>query len=239
MSRAPAILAAVALLALTPGFASGAANEGFTGTLGGSAEVPPVSTKASGTATLLIIPGGTQINYTITYKGLSGPLLAANVHVGAAGANGPIMLQFAVGPSPQYGALSLASFRPTSAAPTWAAALNAIRAGNAYVNLRTATHPNGEIRAQLRPMAASASPTTTPLPTATIRPGATPTGAPTSAVAAATGRHSPPGTDTDPTTGREARSEITGVIALLLIGIVGGLVAVRRVRPGRQIPDED
>jgi len=173
MKRVLLVLAAVALIAIVPGAVTGASDEVFTGTFSGAQEVPPVSTSAGGTVYVFINPAATEVKYAVSYTGLSGPLVAAHIHAGSPGVNGQIMLPLTPGPSTMFGSLTQANFQSTSAATTWSAALNLIRTGRAYVNLHTAAHPQGEIRAALRPAAAAATPT--PAPTRTPSPTRTPT----------------------------------------------------------------
>jgi hypothetical protein len=242
----------VAVIAMLPAMVSGAADEGFTGTLSGGAEVPPVSTTAGGTVYVFIDAAQTGLKYVVTYTGLSGALVASHIHVGAPGVNGEIMFPLLVGPSTMLGSLTVADFKSTSGAPTFASALNAIRSGNAYINLHTALHPNGEVRAQLSPTAVS--PTATPIPTAaptpkptvapTAKPTAVPTPKPTAApTATATPKPSaaptavpsdpaPPPSSTGPEFDRNVNAPGPGPLLLLLaIGISVGIAATIKVRP--------
>jgi hypothetical protein len=123
----------------------------FGGTLSGAQEVPSVSGSATGTAQILVDTQNQVVHYLITYSGLSGDLVAAHIHFGDPSISGPIMIPFKVGESPIVGTLTQANFQKTDQAPTWADALNAIRTGHAYVNMHTAAHPSGEVRANLRP----------------------------------------------------------------------------------------
>jgi hypothetical protein len=261
MKRLVALVAAATVLALLPAFVSGATDEVFTGTLSGAAEVPPVATTAGGTVYVFINPAGTEIKYAVSYTGLSGPLLAAHIHVGAPGVSGQIMFPLVAGPSTMFGSLTAANFQSTSSAPTFASALAAIRSGNAYINLHTALHPQGEIRAQLKPQAAPA-PTPTPQPTAkptakptpkptakptaapTAKPTARPTAAPTAkptvkptpagttGATSAAPSHSPPTTATIGEIDRSGSGPNLAIVLLLLtIGIGGGIFATMKVKP--------
>jgi hypothetical protein len=144
-------LAALAVALLAPA-ATAAAPTVLLASLSGSSEVPPVTTAASGEAWLVVSADGTAIDYTVTYSGLSGTLAAAHIHLGAAGTNGGILFPLAAGPSPMVGRLTAADLTPTGGITTFTAALEAIRAGNTYVNLHTAANPAGEIRGQLQPV---------------------------------------------------------------------------------------
>jgi hypothetical protein len=215
------MLAAAVLLALIPGFVSGAGDQVFTGTLAGSAQVPPVTTNGKGTVSVVINSAGTQVSYAVSYSGLSGPLTAAHIHVGAAGTNGPVALPLAIGPSPMFGTLTAANFMTSASAPTFASVLTAIRTGKAYVNLHTALHPDGEIRAQLKSTAAAA----TPKPTTGATPRVTLPDADFDLA---------PGSYTQPMTGRESRTDFYLALAVLMLAVAGGLFATWKVKPGRQ-----
>ncbi|HYN70272.1 MAG TPA: CHRD domain-containing protein [Candidatus Eisenbacteria bacterium] len=128
-----------------------AAAEGtFTATISGDQEVPPVSTSASGSATVTISADDTTVTYKVSYSGLSGDLVASHIHCGPPGVAAGVMLPFAHGPSPFSGTLTQADFKACGDVTTFAGALDAIRAGNTYVNLHTALNPPGEIRGQLK-----------------------------------------------------------------------------------------
>jgi plastocyanin len=155
VKRVCVLLAAVTLVALqllvTVGSAAAAGPEYFTATLSGGAEVPPVVTTATGSATFIIDPSGTSILYDVSYQGLSGPAAAAHIHVGAASVAAGIILPLQVGPSPMVGILTAADLTPSGSVTTFAEALDAIRAGNTYVNIHTAANKPGEIRGQIGP----------------------------------------------------------------------------------------
>jgi hypothetical protein len=125
--------------------------EFFGGKLASGNEVPKVSEKGTGTAQLLVDRTNNVIHYFIDYSGLTGQLVAAHIHFGDPSISGPIMIPFKVTDSPLVGTLTSADFKVTDQAPTWADALAAIRSGHAYVNLHTAAHPSGEVRANLVP----------------------------------------------------------------------------------------
>lgn len=107
--------------------------------LTGASEVPPVSTSATGTGQLTI-----KSDYTVTgsikYSGLTATM--AHIHEAAAGKNGPPII-----PLTQSG-------NDTFVVPPGAKLTNAqyesYMAGNLYVNVHSAAHPGGEIRAQLQ-----------------------------------------------------------------------------------------
>lgn len=108
-------------------------------TLTGTQEVPPVNTSASGVSTIeflndKVVTGGVK---TSNINGT-----AAHIHMGAPGQNGPVIITLLKDGSNAWvvpGNTELSS-----------AQLDALRAGNLYVNVHSAEHPSGEIRAQLK-----------------------------------------------------------------------------------------
>jgi hypothetical protein len=148
MKRLLALLTLLVALFALPGLAL-AAGGTFTAKLSGASEVPAVNTTATGSATVTISADESSITYNVSYSGLSGPVVAGHIHLGAAGANGGVMLPFVVGPSPFSGTLTAADLKATGDVTTFAQAVAAIKAGNTYVNLHTAANQGGEIRGQL------------------------------------------------------------------------------------------
>ena len=149
--------AAMALLIL-PGLASAAGPDAREATLNGASEVPAVTTAATGEGWVIISSDNTTVTYFVEYSGLSGALAAAHIHTGAPGVAGGVILPLAAGPSPMFGTLTSADFKPSGSVTTFAEALAAIRGGTTYFNLHTAANPGGEIRGQI---VAAAAPTPT------------------------------------------------------------------------------
>ncbi|MBI5279608.1 MAG: CHRD domain-containing protein [Burkholderiales bacterium] len=108
--------------------------------LNGAQEVPPNTRTGTGTAEVRYNRDTGDLQYSVTYGGLSGPLTGAHIHgPAAAGANAGVVVPFPNNPSPLTGTAKLT---PTQAGD--------LMAGLYYVNLHTAAHPGGEIRGQLR-----------------------------------------------------------------------------------------
>ncbi len=107
--------------------------------LTGSEEVPPVSTSAMGDANFTVGKDG-SVKGSVTTTGVQGT--AAHIHQGAKGQNGGVIVP-------------LTKNGDTYSAPDGAklseAQLSAFKAGNTYVNVHSAQHKGGEIRAQLQP----------------------------------------------------------------------------------------
>ena len=108
--------------------------------LSGSQEVPPVNTQASGVSTITVI-GDKTVTGNVQTTGITGTV--AHIHMGPSGQNGPVIIPLVKSGDntwsvPGNTVLSSAQF-------------DAYRAGNLYVNVHSAAHPGGEIRAQLKP----------------------------------------------------------------------------------------
>ena len=108
--------------------------------LSGEQEVPPVTTAATGTGSIAVAADG-SVTGLVTTLGLTGT--AAHIHLGAAGANGPVIIP-----------LTKATDNVWSVPPGTklnANQLQAYRAGGLYVNVHTEANKGGEIRTQLKP----------------------------------------------------------------------------------------
>ena len=108
--------------------------------LTGAEETPPVTTSASGTGTISIA-ADKSVRGTIKTAGIDGTV--AHIHVGAPGESGPPIITlsksadgvWSVPPGAKLTDEQYASFK----------------AGKLYVNIHSAEHKPGEIRAQLKP----------------------------------------------------------------------------------------
>jgi hypothetical protein len=131
---------AIATAAIFAG-ASGIANaKEVPLTLAGDQEVPAVTTEAKGSGTLNINDDKT-VSGSVTTKGVKGTM--AHIHQGAAGKNGPVIV-----PLEKKGDDGWAV--PAGAKLT-DAQYKSFKDGDLYVNVHSAAHPGGEIRAQLKP----------------------------------------------------------------------------------------
>jgi hypothetical protein len=108
--------------------------------LSGDQEVPPVTTSASGTSTIAV---GMDKSVTgqVTTTGMN--VVAAHVHQGAMGQNGPVIIPLTKASDNVWSV-------PVGTKLT-EAQYEAFKAGNLYVNVHSAAHKDGEIRAQLKP----------------------------------------------------------------------------------------
>jgi hypothetical protein len=110
-------------------------------TLSGTEEVPPVNTSASGGGTITV-KDDHSVSGSVTTKGLSG--IAAHIHVGARGQNGPVIVPLAKGADGN-------TWSVAGGAKLTDAQYQGYKVGNLYVNVHTAAHKGGEIRGQIKP----------------------------------------------------------------------------------------
>lgn len=142
-SRRMAVAAAVAAMLAAGGIigSRAAAPVHLGGTLSGSQEVPPVASEGTGTLDATFDRDTRRLTYTVTHSGLSGPATAAHFHGPAApGQNAGVVIPFANPASPIKGEATLTEAQAAD-----------LLAGRWYVNVHTAAHPGGEIRAQVTP----------------------------------------------------------------------------------------
>jgi CHRD domain-containing protein len=120
--------------------------------LTGAQEVPAVTTSAGGLSDITVglakcpygASGGTCPTMwgTVRTSGIKGT--AAHIHQGAPGQNGPVIVPLVK--------ISDNVWMPLGGSATLTdAQYAAYWAGNTYVNVHSEAHPNGEIRAQLKP----------------------------------------------------------------------------------------
>lgn len=118
--------------------------------LSGTNEVPARATAASGTAGITI--EGNVVHFSVEVHDIQAVSLA-HIHSGAAGVNGPVRVDFFLGPvtGPMNGILASGSFTASDVrGVSFDEILNQMRAGTAYVNVHSPTFPAGEIRGQVR-----------------------------------------------------------------------------------------
>src|ERR1051325_6847307 len=84
------VLIVLAVLALATTAADGGRK--FTTTLTGAAEVPPADPDGSGTATITLNYGQSQVCWEITVSNIALPATAAHIHVAPVGVAGPVVV---------------------------------------------------------------------------------------------------------------------------------------------------
>jgi hypothetical protein len=109
-------------------------------TLAGSQEVPPVTTSASGTGSIMVSPDG-SVSGSVTTAGVDGTM--AHIHEAPMGQNGPVIVPFTKTADSMWSV-------PAGAKLT-DAQLQSLKSGNLYINVHSAANKGGEIRGQLKP----------------------------------------------------------------------------------------
>ncbi|MFC6226653.1 CHRD domain-containing protein [Paenibacillus allorhizosphaerae] len=128
----------------------------FKARLAGRNEVPPVRTIASGNAILQLNDNGTQLIFRLVVRNIQ-KVTQAHIHLGRIGQNGPVVA-FLFGPSKfgisvRRGVVKGVLTRRDLVGPLQGKSLQDLirefERGNAYVNVHTVQHPNGEMRGQV------------------------------------------------------------------------------------------
>src|SRR5262249_11732655 len=110
----------------------------FTASLSGAAEVPPINTAATGTASFALRQDQTLLSYNVQATGLSSTAVAMHLHRGAIGVPGDIV----------YTLNTPVNGMAVGATPLNPSDLNTLLTGGFYINIHTQTYPGGEIRGQ-------------------------------------------------------------------------------------------
>ncbi len=121
---------------------------------------PPVDSSGSGRSLLLLSRGGKKLAVLVRFRGLSGPLAAAHLHVGPAGQNGPVVVDLVangrVVQDAHGGGVILARVGSDNVVgplgetdDPFAALVAETVGGGIYINLHTDDFPGGEIRGQV------------------------------------------------------------------------------------------
>ena len=128
----------------------------LTATLTGAEEDPAVNTGAFGTATVTVDVGARTVTYRVDVFNLPSGVTAAHIHVGAAGTAGPVVVSL----EPPVQASNDFAFTGTVSGEEFVTRANqgirsaddmiqAILAGNSYVNVHSSANRPGEIRGRL------------------------------------------------------------------------------------------
>ncbi|XID96239.1 CHRD domain-containing protein [Paenibacillaceae bacterium WGS1546] len=129
----------------------------FSAILNGRNEVPPVRTNATGNATFRLNRAGDRLSFRLVVRDIK-KVTQAHIHLGPKGVNGPIVA-FLFGPSKfgisvrrgvVRGTLTRNDLVGPLSGRTIQDLVREIKRGNAYVNVHTIQHPDGEIRGQIR-----------------------------------------------------------------------------------------
>lgn len=151
LALAPLLLTTV-LVACDDDDPTGTQTETFTADLSGDAEVPPVTTTASGSATFT--RSGNEVQFTLDVEDIQNTTMA-HIHTGVAGVNGPIAVTlFQADAGSEFsgsGRLSSGTFGSADIEVDLdlGELLQLMRSNGAYVNVHTTQNPGGEIRGQI------------------------------------------------------------------------------------------
>lgn len=169
MKRTTTTLLVVLALLLTTSIASASPAQGTIVTeLSGSQEVPPRETDAQGLVLLKASDDGSSLDFRLIVAKISN-VVAAHIHCGAAGVNGPVGVTLFSGGMAGSGRFDGVLSAGTATAPdagnacgweTIQDVLDAMATGNTYVNVHTndgvaptntgpGDFPGGEIRGQI------------------------------------------------------------------------------------------
>ncbi len=107
--------------------------------LSGAEEVPAASTQAKGSGSFRVAEDGT-ITGSVTTEGIQGTM--AHIHQASKGQNGPVIV-----PLTKNGD----TYSVPEGKKLTAAQIDALKAGNLYVNVHSDKYKGGELRAQLQP----------------------------------------------------------------------------------------
>jgi hypothetical protein len=136
-------------------------NRNFRAHLTGAEEVPPAETQAQGQAIFQLSKDGSELHYKLIVANIENVKMA-HIHLAPAGVNGPVVAWlYPGGPPPQLipdrfngvlaeGTITAANLVGPLAGQTLDDLVDAIVAGNTYVNVHTSQYPGGEIRGQIR-----------------------------------------------------------------------------------------
>ena len=122
----------------------------FTADLDASQEVPANTTTGGATGTFVLSTDRTTMDYSITYRDLTGTLTAGgHFHTAGVGINGPVVKGIAVSGDPASNFLSGQWKNADGTQPLTPALVDSLIARRMYVNFHTTAHAGGEIRGQL------------------------------------------------------------------------------------------
>jgi len=138
--RAPFWVALCAASLLLAGCAGMGGGNSVNLTLSGAQENPPVATSASGKGTITV-GADKSVSGSVTTTGVDG--IAAHIHVGATGKNGPVILPLAKTGDNVWSVPAGAKLTDEQ--------YDSFKAGDLYVNVHSAKYKGGEIRGQLKP----------------------------------------------------------------------------------------
>ncbi len=135
-----------------------AGERSFKAKLFGFEEVPKVTTPASGEAVFQFSKEGNELTYKLTVRNILN-VTAAHIHDGKYGKNGPPIVSLFTGPKKEHeftgtlaeGTITAKDLMGPLKGKLFSHFIQMIEDGHAYVNVHSETHPDGEIRGQIKP----------------------------------------------------------------------------------------
>jgi hypothetical protein len=148
--RIPALTPTLAVLIVATAAAQDPSREVVVAVLSGGYAVPAVETHASGTAELTLV--GSQLHYQI-HVDSTRDATGAYLHIGRAGQREAAVADLlkVAKPGPVAGLLASGTLRSADLHQTTMQRLiDALRKNDAYITVHTLSHPDGEMRGELR-----------------------------------------------------------------------------------------
>ncbi|MDQ2783425.1 MAG: CHRD domain-containing protein [Chloroflexota bacterium] len=131
------------------------ANHDYISIIASGDEVPLTDTGTYGWATMHINSDGQSMNWVLWINAINDPV-AAHIHVGGVGVNGPVVVSLYSGKNvgPFSGVMSSGTITASDlTGPLQGKTMDdlfaAMKSGNAYTNVHTVKHPGGEARGQI------------------------------------------------------------------------------------------
>lgn len=150
------LLATLVMLVALVSVGSAENTKNFVASLKGSNEVPPRDTNAAGNAIFHVLDDGSEIYFKLIVANIDN-VVAAHIHLAAEGVNGPVVVGLFGGPNTgeqtegilAEGIITSADLVGPLAGLTIEDLIEAMAAGNTYVNVHTTQFQGGEIRGQI------------------------------------------------------------------------------------------
>ncbi|KCZ70399.1 CHRD domain-containing protein [Candidatus Methanoperedens nitroreducens] len=185
MSGKNILVALILVMLIAPAISASTVpdNRNFATHLSGDKEVPPVDTQAQGQAHFKLSKDGTELSYKLNVANIE-DVSMAHIHLGAEGVNGPIVVWLYPDTPPPVlipgrfsgvlaeGTITADDLVGPLEGQSLSELIDAMSAGETYVNVHTEQNPAGEIRGQVH--GKLSEPEVTVTVTATVTATATP-----------------------------------------------------------------
>lgn len=132
--------------------------EKFVANLSVSQVIPPIDSKATGSAEFEPTTNASSISYTVNVTDINA-VKAAHIHIGEIGQNGPIVVTLFKSETPtgqlsgllSKGNITSDKLEGPMAGKQLSDLIDVMKSEGAYVNVHTQQNPDGEIRGQIEP----------------------------------------------------------------------------------------